>query len=255
MTYETEHPYQAYDPSFNPDEVMMRLSQLQHRIASTISEVQRVDGVVTENYSEISQTVDEINLEVGSKVAQSDFTGANMISQINLAPTTIKISTAHLDVEGFVTFTSLATPGATLIDGGNILTDNLIAKYLHTVGTSTETEIGDGYFVHRSLSTPNKILIQGGFIDAYGYDDKHITYSPYGISYSNPSYPSSDWDLNSAGNGDEVVLRCDAGIALSGNGGITLTGDTSINGSLSVSGQAVATQQWVLTNAAVAKLG
>lgn len=65
MTYDNQHPYDGYDPNGTPiDELMKRLMQLQGRIASTISEVERVETEITEKQSQIIQTVDEISLEV-----------------------------------------------------------------------------------------------------------------------------------------------------------------------------------------------
>ena len=71
-------------------------------------------------YSEIEQTADSINLEVGKKVGKD-----SVISSINLTPETIKINASHVDLQGYTTFTDLATSGRTTINGSNITTGTI----------------------------------------------------------------------------------------------------------------------------------
>ena len=71
-------------------------------------------------YSEIQQTADSINLEVGKKVGKTE-----VISSINLTPETIKINANHVDLQGYTTFTDLATSGRTTINGSNITTGTI----------------------------------------------------------------------------------------------------------------------------------
>lgn len=126
MSYETEHPYQNYDPDWNPDEVMMRLHQLQNRIASTMSEVERKDGEITEKMSTIEQSVDNIHMDVyesnedgtftskfdiysdliSQKVSLTDYNGNTLVSMINQTATTIDIIASRINLFGAVSFLS-----------------------------------------------------------------------------------------------------------------------------------------------------
>jgi hypothetical protein len=61
---QNQYMYDNYDKGYKPDEVMYRLHQLQGRIASTISKVDRAETDVSEKQSEILQEVDLIRLSV-----------------------------------------------------------------------------------------------------------------------------------------------------------------------------------------------
>lgn len=65
MYNDQQDPYRVYDPDGTPiDELMARLMQLQGKISSTVSDVQReVDGI-RERQSQISQEIDQISLQV-----------------------------------------------------------------------------------------------------------------------------------------------------------------------------------------------
>lgn len=72
-----------------------------------------------------------------------------MISEINVCPESIKISTQHLDVSGLVTFSALSDAGETEINGANITTGKIKASRIDTtdlmaenIGNSSESLFG-----------------------------------------------------------------------------------------------------------------
>jgi hypothetical protein len=105
-------------------------------------EVERIDesiGAILVEADEISLGVKDLSDRVESaeasivlhsnnialKVDQSDYNGQKIGSLINLSPTTIDIETGKLNLVGYITATSLSTPGQTIIDAGNIITGTM----------------------------------------------------------------------------------------------------------------------------------
>lgn len=74
-------------------------------------------------YTEIEQTADSINLEVGKKVGNNE-----VISRINQSAEAIQIQANKVDLQGYTTFTDLATGGRTTINGSNITTGTIDAS-------------------------------------------------------------------------------------------------------------------------------
>lgn len=67
--------------------------------------------------SEITQTANEINLEVSKKVGKDE-----VISRINQSSEAITIQAKKVNLNGYVTLTNLSTEGQTTINGGNLKT-------------------------------------------------------------------------------------------------------------------------------------
>lgn len=70
--------------------------------------------------------VDKANAEISLKVSEDE-----IISAINLSPEAIRINTARLNIDAYVTFTNLSTAGQTTINGGNITTGTLNASVVN----------------------------------------------------------------------------------------------------------------------------
>lgn len=100
-----------------------------------------IDENAKESRSKIEQTNDRITLsvtelggrlgnaestlqihagEISSRVTYTDYNGATITSKITQDPYSISLLAQNLNLQGLVTFTNLNTPGAAVIDGGNI---------------------------------------------------------------------------------------------------------------------------------------
>ena len=116
-------------------------------ISSIVTQVQSdlsaAEGNIATNTSSITQLSNEIDL----KVSKSDYTGAEIVSKINLAPDNIIISSPHIDLSGTVTVSSLAD-GTTTIDGACIKT-----------GSVSANRISGGELSGVSLNIADKFLV------------------------------------------------------------------------------------------------
>ena len=83
------------------------------------------DGSAESGYvtrSEFEQTASGFSL-----VAETQTNGNKLVSVINQASDKISMSALNINLDGYVTFTNLATAGATTINGGNIITGTFSA--------------------------------------------------------------------------------------------------------------------------------
>ncbi|MGE5362557.1 MAG: hypothetical protein ACM3SM_00405 [Bacteroidota bacterium] len=81
--------------------------------------------------SRISQNADQLDL----RVLKSDYTGANLVSMINLTPQAITLSASKINFSGFTTFmraSEYMSPGKTTIDGSKITTGTLTADAIYS---------------------------------------------------------------------------------------------------------------------------
>ena len=109
-------------------------SEVQQTADAIVLQVQRDYATKDLMYSEIEQTADSINLEVGKKVGKNE-----VISSINLTPETAKITASHVDLQGYTTFTDLATSGRTTINGSNITTGTIDASLANITNLSANS--------------------------------------------------------------------------------------------------------------------
>lgn len=111
-------------------------------------EVSRATGAEGSLSSRITVNANAITLKVSKD---------GVISAINQTAETIKIEASKIDLSGYVTITSLSTPGATTIDGANI-----------TTGTLNVTDLG-GSFGGCKITTNGIVLNNGaGNVLAFG---------------------------------------------------------------------------------------
>lgn len=113
---------------------------------------------------------------VPNKEVWNDFAGKDVISQINVSPTTIKIKAQYLDITGFVTFNDLSTSGSTIINGDNIKTGKISAM---TIDASYLTNLKsiNGVSINATfdLTLPNwdggliKVFYNNGIATGWNY--------------------------------------------------------------------------------------
>lgn len=105
------------------------IAELSIRADEISTRVENAEGSI----SSITQRADELDLTVSAKADS-----ATIISTINMSREGIKISSDKINIEGFVTFTDLSTPGETTISGSNITSGQITGTTLRTA-TLTET--------------------------------------------------------------------------------------------------------------------
>lgn len=86
----------------------------------------------------INSTITQHAELISLKVSSSDFNGNNIISKINLSSTTAVISAQRINLEGYVTISSLSTAGATTINGANIQTGTIRADSIEANSITTD---------------------------------------------------------------------------------------------------------------------
>ncbi|WP_238884538.1 phage tail spike protein [Clostridium sp. YIM B02551] len=136
-----------------------------------------------------------LTVQANSISAKVDSNG--VIAAINLSPETVKLSASKIDLSGYVTISSLITPGSTTINGSNIITGTISADKI-AVGTLTGFTLqtaADGSRVVMSGNTINSYNSSGVNIVTLGGTEGTITVkNPNGslimmIGNTNPNYP------------------------------------------------------------------
>lgn len=120
--------------------------------------------------SSITQTANEIRLEVSNKLSDvanffGDVTSASIVAAINQDGSSVKISADKVDISGFVTFSDLKRAGSTTINGSNITTGEINADLI------TAGEIRAVNFI--SAGEDNSFILE----DGYGNEIGHIGYT------------------------------------------------------------------------------
>ena len=122
----------------------------------------QLDSISEDLQSQIIQTAEEIEL----KVDKTDYNGTEIISRINIAPSTVVIEAEKVNLTGYVTVTDLAGSGTTTINGDNITTGKIrSANYSETAGkdfSNAGTEIN---LTNGTIKTPG-VYINGSTGDA-----------------------------------------------------------------------------------------
>lgn len=177
-------------------------------------------------YSEIEQTADSINLEVGKKVGKNE-----VISSINLTPETIKINANHVDLQGYTTFTDLATGGRSTINGSNITTGTIDASRANITNINASNITGgtiNGNNVNVSnlnASNINSGTLNGNSVNIANINASNIKSGSLSAGQINYSYTVPGGQTayfrcgNAYGNHPKVnYLQVDSGILFRGNG-------------------------------------
>lgn len=203
------------------EEVGESIAAINVRADNITLSVTGLSGRVGTNESQLSIQAGQIQ----SRVTYNDYNGQTITSKITQDPYSISLLAQNLNFQGLVTFTNLNTPGAAIIDGGNIY-GNLFQVGRGTGSTLTMTSTAGS---HTLISN-----------DASGF-----------AVQSNGSLSLR------TGAGYGVYVPFSPLVAQSGfrvEGGITqfntsVTVNSTLNASfLQVQGSAVATQSWVSAN-------
>lgn len=96
-------------------------------LSSTVTEVQSDLSTAETNIATNTSSINQLSDEIDLKVSTSDYTGAEIVSRINVAPSTVVISSPHIDLSGLVTISSLSN-GTTTVDGACIKTGSISAN-------------------------------------------------------------------------------------------------------------------------------
>lgn len=107
-------------------------------------------GRMTTAESNILQQAGEIALKVSKD---------GIVSAINQTAETIKISASKINLDGYVTFTSLSTPGATSINGSNISSGTITGALLKTSSTTSYLHLQQQYI--DIFDSGNKVMSLG----------------------------------------------------------------------------------------------
>lgn len=108
-------------------------SEVQQTADQIRTEVSRVYATKDEMTSSITQTADTINLEVSKKVGNNE-----IISKINQSAEQITINANKVNLEGYTTFTDLATGGRSTINGANITTGTIDASRVNVTNINAD---------------------------------------------------------------------------------------------------------------------
>ncbi|HGD0580615.1 hypothetical protein ACSXDM_15045 (plasmid) [Clostridium perfringens] len=159
-------------------ELKIGLSGLTKKVSSSEVKINQVDGkisnlVTKEEVAKIEISTQNINAEMSKKI-----NGDNIISKINLSPEALKIDADKIELNGYVTFTSLQSSGGTIVNADNIRT-----------GTIKSVNIESCYFRGKNI-----VYIEEGGVfscDGDGYikyircDEAWMT-SPYSTGWKVP---------------------------------------------------------------------
>ncbi len=122
------------------------ITQLRADATGLATRVTNAEG----NISTLSQTVNGFRLSVANGTSSST---------LELWAGGTKLSSANIQINGEVTFTSLSQPGSTVINGSNITTGTVLSQYIKLMGLLTvydESSVPWGVLGHmKGLAIPN----------------------------------------------------------------------------------------------------
>lgn len=116
--------------------------------------------------------------QIQSKVSQTDFNGQTITSKITQDPSAISLLASNLSLQGLVTVTNLKTPGATIIDGGNIYGSSFVIGR-GTGSLMTMTAIAGSHVITSNDSAGMAISSNNSLsLRASGYYGVYVPNSP-----------------------------------------------------------------------------
>ena len=169
--------------------------------------------------SEISQTSEEINLEVSKKVGKEE-----VISSINQTAEQIKINASKININGVIT--AINNDSSTTINGDKIKTGTLTADQING-GTITASAInlGGGTFTASTIGT---VKASSGNIAGFGLDgtsgfsSDYATLRPNGNLLLYPGYGSARYVLSNA-----MTFNAQNGIVIASNSNANVSAPTN----------------------------
>lgn len=144
--YEKLDPYYNYgDPNdLSPYELLNRMKSWDKAIRlqvtalseETQAQLDILEDQITASVTDIRQ---DMVTEIGILNGKIDLrvVKGTVISEINVSPEAIRIAASKVNLDGYATFTALGTNGMTVIHGGNIMTDTILASKIAANQIST----------------------------------------------------------------------------------------------------------------------
>jgi hypothetical protein len=167
---------------------------------------------LTSAESSITQNANEIAL----KVSSTDYNGNTIASLINQSDTTITIEASKINLYGYITATSLSTPGATIINGSNITTGTITGVTMRTAADGARIELSGN-----KLVTYNS----GGL-----FNGPYINPSDGSLLMYNNGKPVFAIDIDAAADGCKITSALGSGVVLGDTGeNVALAGNIFVN--------------------------
>ena len=125
--------------------VMSAVTQTAEGIRQEVADLGRgLSSSITQTAAGIRQEVADVERGVMSAVTQTASEIRMEVSGLTGQVASLQMSVNGINLTGFVTFSSLQTPGATTIDGGNVKSGTISGVTLRSVSGERAVEITDG---------------------------------------------------------------------------------------------------------------
>ena len=150
-------------------------------ITSTVSKSYATKGELDTAKSEIKQTTDNINLEVGKKVNNSDYTSAQILLMLNDDNSEVKIKGDKIDIDGkAVKFKTNISSSTYFTEAdrdkalNGVISDNLTEqeRELYDIDTDGVVDIVDVQEIAMAIRDNNGYLIANGTLEIDPYSGK-----------------------------------------------------------------------------------
>lgn len=153
-------------------DVELTAQGIQSTVTSHTSSIENLNTKATSLQSQITQNANSISLVVSN----GSINAASIVTSINNAASSVKISADHVNISGFVTFSDLANEGATTINGSNIVSGIIEGVTFKTTGSrygqiviaNNLIQVGTGEIYNDGLGTTN-IVDSAVMLNADGY--------------------------------------------------------------------------------------
>ena len=183
-----------------------------------------LNSSITLAENKISLVVEEVG---GTNVIKA----ASIVTAINDSGSSVIINADKIDLQGYVTFTNLSTPGQTTIDGGNIVTNTITATQISSAvfdDINSTIEAGDNnIYGQASGFTSSQInLVRGEIQEQVTRIDDLVNGGVQTVAQSVVTQTTEGWDARitraqNTANGTQTLL--DAHFDFTG-GGLKISG-------------------------------
>lgn len=159
------------------DELRVDMTDADAQLATQISVTAGgLQTQITDNKNNANSQFSQQAAEIALRVEKS-----GVVAAINLTPESVKIAANKVELSGYATFTSLSTPGQTVIDGANLKTGTVTADVVRsswvyagnisasqiTAGTMSADRISGGTLTSTSTANGTTTIV-GGQIKSEG---------------------------------------------------------------------------------------
>ncbi|USK56583.1 phage tail protein [Cytobacillus solani] len=163
------------------DRITLEVESVNESIATIELKANNIQLGVTELNGRMGNAESQINIQAGqieSKVSYSEYNGQTITSKITQDPYAISLMAQNLNMQGLVTFTNLNTPGAAIIDGGNVYGERFVVGR-GTGSTLTMTAIAGSHVIQSIDAAGLGITSNGSMgLRASGYYGVYVPNSP-----------------------------------------------------------------------------